>query len=137
MKKVMLLLLIATSFIFANEMKWEKDIATAFKKAKESNQTVMIYVETNNCPWCRKMKHRTLANDDVFEKLQNYVVVRTIKNSQEAQKYGLNVTYVPTIFFYSPKEELYQKTVGYYSVEDFLSWLGDIEKKASANKTTK
>lgn len=131
MKKVMLLLLIATSFIFANEMNWEKDIATAYAKAKESNQTVMIYVETNNCPWCRKMKHRTLVNDDVFAKLQNYVVVRTIKNSHEAQKYGLNVTYVPTIFFYSPKGDLYQKTVGYYSVEDFLSWLGDVEKKAS------
>ena len=137
MKKILILLALLSSAIFANEMNWEKDIATAFEKAKESNKTVMIYVETNNCPWCRKMKHRTLANDSVFEKLKNYVVVRTIKNSHEAQKYALNVTYVPTIFFFSPKGDLYQKTVGYYSVEDFLSWLGDVEKKASAPKIIK
>jgi thioredoxin-related protein len=131
MKKIFVLLALLSTAIFANEMNWEKDIATAFAKAKESNQTVMVYVETNNCPWCRKMKHRTLANDPVFEKLKNYVVVRTIKNSHEAQKYGLNVTYVPTIFFFSPQEKLHIKTVGYYGVEDFLSWLGDVEKKAS------
>ena len=130
MQKILLLLLLIANTLFANEILWEKDIASAIAKAKESNQTVMIYVETDNCPWCRKMKHRTLAHDDVYAQLKNYVVVRTIKNSTEAQKYRLNVTYVPTIFFFSPQEELYQKTVGYYNVEDFLSWLGDVEKKA-------
>jgi len=136
MKKLLIALLFTTA-LFANEMKWEKDIATAFAKAKEENKTVMIYVETDNCPWCRKMKHRTLANDSVFDKLKDYIVVRTLKNSQEAQKYRLHVKYVPTIFFYSPKEELYQKTIGYYNVEDFLSWIGDVEKKASSTTKTK
>jgi len=137
MKKIIVLLLMSVGFLSANELVWEKDIATAFAKAKDTNKSVMIFVETHNCPWCRKMKHRTLTDDAVYEKLQNYVVVRTIKNSQEAQKYGLNVTYVPTMFFYSPKEEPYQKVVGYYSVEDFLSWLSDVDKKISAAKTVK
>ncbi|MEA2029783.1 MAG: thioredoxin family protein, partial [Campylobacterota bacterium] len=92
MKKILIVMLLMGSALFANEMKWEKDIASAFAKAKQENKTVMIYVETNNCPWCRKMKHRTLANDSVFDKLKDYVVVRAIKNSQEAQKYGLKVT---------------------------------------------
>ncbi len=130
MKKATFLVLFVINFIFANEIVWEKDIATAFAKAKENNQTVMIYVETDNCPWCRKMKNRTLVDDSIFNKLKNYVVVRTIKNSQEAQNYGLKVTYVPTMFFYSPKEDLYKEVVGYYSVEDFASWLVDVETAA-------
>ncbi len=130
MKKATFLVLFVINFIFANEIVWEKDIATAFAKAKENNQTVMIYVETDNCPWCRKMKHRTLVDDRIFNKLKNYVVVRTIKNSQEAQSYGLKATYVPTMFFYSPQNELYKEVVGYYSVEDFASWLVDVETAA-------
>jgi len=34
------------------------------------------------------------------------------------------------MFFYSPKEELYKEIVGYYSVEDFTSWLVDVETAA-------
>jgi len=131
MKKIITLLALLTGFVVANELQWEKDIQTAYLKAQESNKTVMIYVETANCPWCRKMKYKTLAHDDVFEKLQNYVIVRTMKNSNEAQKYGLKVTYVPTIFFFSPQKELYEKTVGYFNVQDFLSWISDVEKKAN------
>lgn len=130
MKKATFLVLLVINFIFANEIVWEKDIATAFAKAKENNQTVMIYVETANCPWCRKMKHRTLVDNTIFNKLKNYTLVRTLKDSHEAQQYGLKVTYVPTMFFYSPQEELYQKVVGYYSVDDFASWLVDVETAA-------
>lgn len=131
MRKLTVIFLLLGSFIFANELKWEKDIPTAFSKALKEDKTVMIFVSSGDCRWCIKMKKRTLLDNSVFKKLENYILVKTLKDSKEAQKYLPEVEYVPTIFFYSPKKELYERVTGYFGVFDFLSWINDVELKKS------
>ena len=131
MRRLIVIFLLLGSFIFANELKWEKDIPTAFNKALKENKTVMVFVSTSNCRWCVKMKKRTLLDNGIFKKLENYILVKTIKDSKEAQKHLPEVEYVPTIFFYSPKKELYERVTGYFGVFDFLSWINDVELKKS------
>jgi thioredoxin-related protein len=129
MRKLIVILLLLGSFIFANELKWEKDIPTAFSKAIKENKTVMVFASSNHCQWCKKMTKHTLLDDKIFKKLENYILVKTLKDSKEAQKYLPEVQYVPTIFFYSPKKELYERVTGYFGVFDFLSWINDVEQR--------
>ena len=129
MKKIIFILLIAYSFISANELKWENNISVAFSKAQEENKTVMVFVSSKYCQWCKKIKNDTLLDANVSKRLKNYILVKTLKDSKEAQQYLPKVQYVPTIFFYSPKKELYERVTGYFGVFDFLSWIDDVETK--------
>ncbi len=115
--------------LFANEIVWVKDIDSAFKMAKKEQKIVMVLVEGKNCRWCVKMKKRTLADDEVLRKLKSYITVKVMREDENAVE-DLPIIYgVPSIFFMSPKKEVIESVVGYFNVEDFLSYISDVEKK--------
>jgi thioredoxin-related protein len=139
MKKFLwgVLLLAGTLFstiLFAGELAWQKDIATAFDKAQKENKIVMVMVEGEHCRWCKKMKHRTLSDDSVVKRLKSYVVVKVMREDTEAVKDLPEIQGVPTIFFLKANKELVKSVVGYYDVFDFTSYINGIENKVPAKK---
>ncbi len=127
-----ILLLAGTLFsttIFANELVWQKDITTAFEKAKKENKIVMVMVEGKHCRWCKKMKHRTLSDDSVVKRLESYIVVKVMREDADAIKDLPQINGVPTIFFMKENKKVLKSVVGYYDVYDFTSYINDIEQK--------
>jgi len=127
-----ILLLAGTLFsttIFANELVWQKDIATAFEKAKKENKIVMVMVEGKHCRWCKKMKYRTLSDDSVLKRLESYIVVKVMREDVNAVKDLPEINGVPTIFFMKENKKVLKSVVGYYDVFDFTSYINDIEQK--------
>ena len=128
-------LLVGTFFLttlFAEEeIVWLKDINTAFEMAKKEQKTVMVLVEGENCRWCKKMKHRTLADENVQEKLKSYITVKVMREDEDAVEDLPIIHGVPSIFFMTPKKDVIESVVGYFNVEDFLSYISDVEKKKS------
>ncbi len=127
-----ILLLAGTLFsttIFANELVWQKDIATAFEKAKKENKIVMVMVEGKHCRWCKKMKYRTLSDDSVLKRLESYIVVKVMREDANAVKDLPEINGVPTIFFMKENKKVLKSVVGYYDVYDFTSYINDIEQK--------
>ena len=49
------------------EIKWEKDLATAIKKAKSKNLPIMIDIYTDWCSWCKELDKNTYANKEVID----------------------------------------------------------------------
>ena len=115
--------------LFAEEIVWLKDINTAFEMAKKEQRTVMVLVEGENCRWCKKMKHRTLGDKNVQKKLKSYITVKVMREDENAIKDLPIIHGVPSIFFMTPKKEVIESVVGYFNVEDFLSYISDVEKK--------
>ncbi len=115
--------------LFAEETVWVKDINSAFELAQKEQKTVMVLVEGENCRWCVKMKHRTLADENVQKKLESYITVKVMREDEDAVKDLPIIHGVPTIFFMTPQKEVIQSVVGYFNVEDFLSYISDVEKK--------
>ena len=132
MQKLLGMLLVAGTFFMslsAGEMVWAKDIDTAFKQAQKEEKTVMVMVEGEHCRWCKKMKYRTLADDSVQKKLESYITVKVMREDEDAVKDLPIIDGVPTIFFMTPQRKVIETVVGYFNVEDFLSYISDVEKK--------
>ena len=115
--------------LFAEEIVWVKDINSAFELAKKEQKTVMVLVEGENCRWCKKMKHRTLADENVQKKLKSYITVKVMREDADATDDLPIIDGVPSVFFMTPQKEVIESVIGYFNVEDFLSYISDVEKK--------
>lgn len=129
MYKLLLAMFLLAGTLFAEEIVWVKDINSAFEMAKKEKKTVMVLVEGENCRWCVKMKERTLANENIQKKLKSYIAVKVMRENEDDVKDLPIIHGVPSIFFMTPEKEVIESVVGYFNVEDFLSYISDVEKK--------
>ncbi len=127
MNKIVLGLLLLSSTLFSVE--WVKDVDTAFALAKKEHKNMMVLVEGENCRWCKKMKHRTLSDEDVEKRLEKFVIVKVMREEPSAMSVLPQIKGVPTIFFMNENKAVLEEVVGYFEVEDFISYINDVEKK--------
>ncbi|MDQ1325786.1 MAG: hypothetical protein QG564_910 [Campylobacterota bacterium] len=131
MKKFVLAAGIAWSGLFGAELVWQKDIDTAFEIAQKEHRNVMVMVESRQCRWCKKMEHETLADENVQERLAVYSLVKVSREEDRIIDQLPMIHGVPTIFFMTPEKKILQKVVGYFNVQDFLSYMNDVERAQS------
>jgi len=127
MLKIISILLVFTGSLFS--LDWVKDMDTAFTLAKKENKSVMVFVESEHCRWCKKMKGRTLSDENVEKRLKKFILVKVMREDEDAMKHLPEVRGVPTIFFMNKNKELLEDILGYFDVLDFTSYIGDVEKK--------
>ncbi len=127
MKKIILSMLLLSGALLA--LDWVKDIDTAVQIAKKEHKNIMVMVEGEHCRWCKKMKGRTLSDDTVEKRLEKYVVVKVFREDGNAMAQLPPVDGVPTIFFMKENKAILEDIVGYFNVEDFISYIDDVEKK--------
>lgn len=116
------------------EIKWEKDLATAKKKAKEKNVPIMIDVYTDWCTWCKELDKNTYANKEVIDAAKKMVSIKlNPETSQEgaeiAQRYG--VQGFPTILFISADGFVLENVGGYVEGAAFVPYMKKAEEKLS------
>jgi len=128
LKKLFIVLLLFSVWLFA-DIHWQKDIPTAIDLAKKENKTIMVFVEGENCRWCKKMKYRTLSDEKVEQRLQSFIAVKVMRENKEAVKNLPAIQGVPTIFFINTDKKLLQDVIGYFDVDDFISYIDSVEKK--------
>jgi len=133
MYKTLIVLLLLITSISADDLNWEKDLETAFSKATKQNKAVMIMVESSSCPWCIRMKERTLNDDNILERLDQFVLVKIDRDSVKTN-YIPYAKYVPTIYFMTKEKKILERITGYFGVLDFNSWIDDVEKKLAKIK---
>ena len=129
MRVVMILLLFVLS-INANGLKWLDSMEKAFEVAKKSHKPIMIFVEAEHCPWCKKMLHQTLEEKDTIRVLnRDYVLVKLDIDSKEGQKYFANTSITPTTYFISYKKEPLVAIEGFVEEDIFYMDLTDVDKR--------
>ncbi|MCO4845226.1 MAG: thioredoxin family protein [Sulfurovum sp.] len=127
MNKIVLGLLLLSSTLFSVE--WVKDIDTAFALAKKEHKNIIVLVEGENCRWCKKLKHRTLSDEAVEKRLEKFVTVKVMREDSSAMSVLPKVKGVPSIFFMKENKAVVVEILGYVNVEDFISYINDVEKK--------
>jgi len=128
MKKIVLSIFLLSGALFA--LDWVKDINIAFEIAKKEHKNIMVMVEGENCRWCTKMKGRTLSDDAVEKRLEKFVIVKVMREDSNVMAKLPPVKGVPTIFFMKEDKTILEEIIGYFNVEDFISYINDVEKKA-------
>ena len=132
MRRMILSILLITGSIFALE--WEKNMDVAIMKAKNENKNIMVLVEGENCRWCQKMKDRTLSDDAVEKRLEKFVLVKVMREDMSVMEKLPPVSGVPTVFFMEENKTVIEDIIGYFNVQDFLSYINDVEKKVKQTK---
>ncbi|WP_297299489.1 thioredoxin fold domain-containing protein [uncultured Brachyspira sp.] len=108
------------------EIKWEKDLATAMKKAKDKNLPIMIDVYTDWCTWCKELDKNTYSHKEVIDMAKKMVAVKLNPETSEegaevAQKYG--VQGFPTILFINADGLILENICGYVEGEKFVPYM--------------
>ena len=111
------------------KLDWETDMDLAFERAKKESKNVMVMVEDTRCKWCKNMKIGALSDERVQEKLQSYILLKVQRSDKETAKRIVDFTgAIPSFYFMEPNQEIYESVVGYFAIEDFLSYLIQIEE---------
>ncbi|CAA6820993.1 MAG: Thioredoxin family protein [uncultured Sulfurovum sp.] len=105
---------------------WEKDLDSAFEKAKEEKKILIVMAVSDNCQWCEKMKKNTLSNPKVAKQLKKYVLVMADRETEEERNQFPPFEHVPIIFFMTHEKEIIDDLRGYFEAEDFLEYLNDL-----------
>jgi len=108
---------------------WMYDIESAKDYAKQTGKQLMIYVDKASSKWSRKMRKQTFTEEKVAKALADFVWVKVQKDSQEAQKYGLNPKYAPSVYFMRADGTALATAEGYFSAENFLKWVSYAKSK--------
>jgi thioredoxin-related protein len=127
MNKILLGFLLLSTMLFSIE--WSKDLDTAFALAKKEHKNIIVLVESENCRWCKKLKHRTLSDETVEKRLEKFVTVKVMREDAFAMSELPEVKGVPTIFFMNENKVISDEILGYVDAEDLIIYINDIEKK--------
>ncbi len=106
---------------------WEKDLPSAFLKAKKEHKIVLVMAVSQGCKWCKKMKAETLSDKKVLNRLKKYILVMADRETPKERKQLPPFKHVPIIFFMNSKKEELDNLRGYFDKEDFLSYLNEFE----------
>lgn len=135
---VIFIMVLSISCNYASaEIKWEKDLASAMKKAKDKNIPIMIDVYTDWCTWCKELDKNTYSHKEVMDIAKKMVAVKLNPEKSEegaevAQKYG--VQGFPTVLFINADGLLLENVGGYVEGEQFVPYMKKaIEKLKEIN----
>ena len=110
-------------------LSWYTDIDTALYVAQKEQKNVIVMVGEDTCKWCRKMRQRTLTDVRIQKKLQSYILVYLKRSSENIVN---NIPdfdgNIPSFFFMKDNRELIESVVGYFTADDFLQYIDEIEE---------
>jgi len=130
MQKILIVLCMLLLSLNAAELKWADTYTQAIEKAKKQNKNVMLLITTKTCRWCRKLESTTLKNQRVIERLnRDYISVHVTRDVDDYPS-DLQVKGVPTTYFLNVQgAPMIRKVMGYWNVDDYLSFLDDVDYK--------
>ena len=112
------------------------DLKDALIKAKKAHQPMMVYVKSESCQYCDKMKDNTLDDISVLKNTSEFSLIITDKDDAEAKKYLPDTRYTPTVYFISPEFKVVNTVKGYLGKDDFNLWVNDSKSKLGMSSTT-
>ena len=118
----------------AKKLGAENNYATAISKAKSEKKLLVMVVVKENCRWCEKLINKTLSEETVKSKLENYITLIVDKNDDFPSDFKEN--FFPSIFYidYSTEKSVYSN-VGFVGKPCFLNDLnGSLEIRNSRYK---
>ncbi len=130
MLKLFLFLSLCLLPLQAKEIQWAGSFKEALLQAQAEDKNMMVLITTKTCRWCRKLESQTLTNPEVIDRLnRDYICVHLTRDQDEYPRY-LNAKGVPTTYFLNRAgQPIIKRVMGYWNVEDYLSYLDDVDYK--------
>lgn len=139
MIKIVFLLVMVFSSVFAGGIKWEKDYASALKQSKALNKPIMFVISNHNCHFCVQFESTALSNQNVIQKLNTQYVAAIVYVDQDPIfPRDLYVGGTPaTWFLKSDGEPLFEPLMGAVDTTRFLEALDIVSSEYKKTSTKK
>ncbi len=126
MKYLVTFFLLVSSLLSA-DLEWPSDYKQALEKAKKEHKQVYMLITSQNCRWCRKFENKTLEDEQIMQKLQAKYVLLHIDRDKDFLPEKYKSKRVPRHYFITPKGEVIYTFLGYWDIEDFSSFIDDVD----------
>ena len=130
MIKFLLMICLSVFHLYATEINWANSYADAMTKAKHEKKNVMVLITTHTCRWCRKLESETLVEKLVIKRLNKDYISVHITRGEGDYPSSLEAPGVPATYFLNQEgQPIIKRVMGYWNVEDYLSFLDDVDYK--------
>ena len=118
----------------ADEVNWNSDFAAAKAKAQKEDKIIYAVITSETCRWCRKLEATTLQDPKIIESLNEKYAAVAITRGEGTYPQCFKAKMVPMTYFAAPDGRIIYSVPGYWQEEDYLSMMGDVERKYDKQK---
>lgn len=128
MLKFLLSIICFSNLLFGQTLVTYTNYNEAIKEAKSHNKRVLMFMYTDTCSWCKKMKQTTLSDAKTIEFINKNYIFLTMNKEKGIYPQKFNPRFIPTTLLIDPKdeEELYA-LFGYKTSKELMDELNDDE----------
>lgn len=118
-----------------SRVSWYSDMNKAWERMQVNDQPMLLFVTTDNCGYCAKMKRYTYADNNVVSEIKRSFVPATIDGEKFKDWVGRSVvrTY-PTTFIIGTDRRVIEKIDGYVNARDMQARLATVSDKIDTVK---
>lgn len=118
LKKIVLLLALMTSFVFA-KLDFGTDYQAALTTAQNEDKKILLMLSKKECPACWWMKNVAFKDEALAERIKDNFV--TVIIDVEKQEIPMNLDYIgtPTFYFLDKKQDQLSRIDGARNVKQF------------------
>jgi len=121
--------------LLAGEIAWNDGFEEAKAKAQKEDKIIYAVISSETCQWCRKLETETLEEKKVVEKVNSKFSAVALTRDKDKYPPCLKAKMVPMSYFLTPEGRVLYSVPGYWSEEDYLSIMGDVERKYKKQKS--
>jgi len=116
LKRVILLLFLTTVSLFS-------------AVTQKHDKMILLYVEMDNCPWCKKMNSEVFDDSSNLNELQKLYEIKKVKKGSNDIPSFIKTKYYPTTYILSSNgEKVVDELPGYMKAEDYLDYLKTLDE---------
>ena len=115
-----------------NSIPWNRDVKAAWKLALEHQRPLLLFVTTDGCVHCRRMKQTTFKDRGVVNDLRDRFIVVAVKAKQEPELLRrLKIKSVPTTVIILTNGDVIDSISGFQTPKQLRERLLSTYKQAS------
>ncbi len=127
-------ILLMLSTLQADDITWNSSFAEAKAKAQKEEKIIYVVITSETCRWCRKLEATTLEDKVVIKNLNKKYAAVALTRGKDKYPPCLKAPMVPMTYFLAPDGRVIYSVPGYWQIEDYLSMMGDVERKYEKQK---
>jgi thioredoxin-related protein len=116
----------------AQDIRWSTDVRTAWQTAQKANRPLLLFVTSDHCPYCRKMKSETLSDPTVTRHLRDSYVPVVVSADSSRTATQLRINSVPTTVVILPNGRIADRIEGYVSAQKLEARLQSVLEQTQA-----
>jgi thioredoxin-related protein len=142
MYKLLLVMVLLSTSLFASKIVWAKDFQSGISKAKKVNKPVLFVFSSHACRYCVQLEKTTFSDKRVIKALnKDFISIISYSDENDYTPKELLRPATPTIWFLKADgSPMFQPLMGAVGAEGFLQALSVVKeefKKVNNKKRAK